>query len=146
MKNHIPGKLEKSLAGFKFPTEINNEHPIIYRMDWHNVSDPSYYLALYKDGQVAGGVYLNQPGGEKASAITENGIISPNQWYAIKLIWSSGNKLKIYVNNDLKATSKENPIGNIRSGDDPLRIGCGYQGRYGWFYFQGILDEISISK
>ena len=105
MKNHIPGKLEKSLAGFKFPTEINNEHPIIYRMDWHNVSDPSYYLALYKDGQVAGGVYLNQPGGEKASAITENGIISPNQWYAIKLIWSSGNKLKIYVNNDLKATS-----------------------------------------
>ncbi len=135
-----------SIDAYIYPTAINNEHPILYRMDWHNVSDPSYYLALYAEGQLAAGVYLNNPGGEKVDVISENGVIETDEWYKVSMTWSTGEPVRIYLNDELIAESNEIEDGTVRSGNDPMRVGCGYQGRYGWFYFQGLIDEVRVSN
>jgi predicted outer membrane repeat protein len=145
--NHIVGNNWDAITieAFIFATVINNEHPIVYRMEWHNVADPSFYIALHSRGEVSAGVYANQPGSDNSGVVSEPGIIEAGQWYHVAMTWSSGQPTRIYVDGDLIATSNQVVEGTVRAGNDPLRIGCGWQGRYGWFYFQGFIDEVRIS-
>lgn len=96
---------------------------------------------------IAGGVWLNEVGSENAEAVSAPGVIQTGQWYHVALTWSSGQPARIFVNDITTpaVTGLESPAGYIRRSDDPLLVGCNLYQIYGWFYWQGYIDEVRIS-
>jgi hypothetical protein len=138
-----------TVDAYIYATAINNdEHPIVCRTDFWNIDEVSYYFHVRENGSIAGGVWLNEVGTESAEAISAPGAIQTGQWYRVAMTWCSGQPVRIFVD-DLTTplvTGVESPTGYIRISDDPLMMGCnGYQ-IYGWFYWQGYLDEVRISN
>jgi hypothetical protein len=145
-----------TLEAWIFPTQIGpstgwfDGHPIITRQEFHNVSDCSYYLYLTALGEIYAGVNLNEPGGAYVQAITPPGFIQENTWYHVALTWSTGDPLRIFVDNmnTPVAVSPNVGVGVVRIGADALRIGCNWTITYynEWEYFHGKIDEVRISN
>jgi hypothetical protein len=145
-----------TLEAWIYPTRIGPytgwfcDHPIITRQEFHNVSDCSYFLFLTAKGEIYAGVNLNQPGGPVSQALTDSGLIQVNNWYHVAATWSSGEPLRIFINDMTNPVevSSQMPSGTIRAGTDALRLGCNWVVEYYnmWEYFQGYIDEARISE
>ena len=137
-----------TIDAYIYATQINNdEHPIVCRTDFWNIDEVSYYFHVRENGSIAGGVWMNEVGTQSAEAISAPNVIQTGQWYRVAMTWSSGQPVRIFVN-DMTAplvTGTESPDGYIRNSDDPLLIGCNWYQIYGWFYWQGYIDEVRIS-
>jgi hypothetical protein len=144
-----------TLEAWIYPTQIGPytgwfcDHPIITRQEFHNVSDCSYFLYLTAKGEIYAGVNLNDPGGPVSQALTDTGLVQVNNWYHVAATWSSGEPLRIFLNDMTMPVevSDESPIGTIRAGTDALRLGCNWTVEYynDWEYFHGLIDEARIS-
>ncbi|NQS96835.1 MAG: T9SS type A sorting domain-containing protein [candidate division Zixibacteria bacterium] len=136
-----------------YPTQIGpvqptcDYHTIVARYEFHNISDASFYFMITAIGELNAGVYLNEIGTQSAGVITDPGIIETNQWYHVAMTWSSGEPVRIFIDDmsNPVALGIEVETGTIREGTDPLRIGCMWEEIYGWSYFQGTIDEVRIS-
>jgi len=138
-----------TIDAYIYATQINDdEHPIVCRTDFWNIDEVSYYFHVRENGSIAGGVWLNEVGTQSAEAISGSNVIQTGQWYRVAMTWTSGQPVRIFVNNMTTplVIGAESPVGYIRNSDDPLMMGCNWYQIYGWFYWQGYLDEVRISN
>ena len=121
----------------------NDEHPIVYRYDWYQ-GDPSYALTLLDNGVLAVTVYTTT---EHTSLYSVAGTIQTNSWYHVAVTWSSGQPLRIFVDDMATPVAEHTStiVGTIRAGNDPLTVGWFHDTGYGDFFFDGIIDEVRIS-
>ncbi len=117
----------------------HNGNPIIAK--WKSNTIGQYRISAHSGGSLK---FVIADGSESDFLTVENAL-TVNHWYHVVSTWDGG-YMKIYVNGELageKATTITELYGQEYS-EDYVQIGHDTGGNYPYWYFDGVIDEVSI--
>lgn len=119
-------------------------HMILFRGDTRGGLDP-YWLGITPDGRVR--FNINNAFNQEAAVVSENPVTIGNFVHVEAILNDATNEMKLFINGSLEGTQNTSirPFGKLSSSSKPgLGIGCEQTGAY--FHFDGIIDDIRITK
>jgi hypothetical protein len=129
-----------SLEAWIFPTAIGPAHQtIIVKGNYPE----SYAMAVTPDGKLLCGVGMSYPG--RGEAILTDSALQTDTWYHVACTIRSGKMISVFINGSLvKSGTISRSILSLPN--EPLRIGALYYGGTYIQLFNGLIDEVAVSK